>query len=475
MRQNGGKKYFFNREIVENSSGWFFNMSYLHRDVISRKVNNSHYVILKLWKDEAHTQPLTFDYFKNNLWIGGFSDNPNDMVKDRNDIAYPHQGYNDWSLFVQWATINYWWKDGIKPTAENHTCIGYYTLTLSNDGKTSVTGNKYDACGWLSINLDYREAPQNVYVDLGTEDFSDDDESNTISSLLEEARKLQYDRVGKKRDYSKALDLLDEAVKEDKDGASDAVWELGLMHLRKQGFVEWGNIEGMAYDLFKKSANGGNPIGFYWLAYCLEHGYGDEGKNVQKAEELYKTAYIKLKQERNINDPYACQYLGFMEYYGKHTDETPQWEKARPWLEEAAKAGLTESQLLLGSAYDRQIGETIQGLQEDPVKAEEWYTKAAAKGNDEAQLRLGELNERLSGNSNATEFSKNIRKRDAFKWYQESARQDNPSALLRLGFCYEKGFGTDKNRKEAIDCFKKAAQLGNSVAKQKLIDMGEEM
>ena len=359
-----------------------------------------------------------------------------DNLPTKNVLEFIRNDWKPFEIFVPWELFHLY---GVEPQEkELKVNIFLHAEVWRSEDMNPISGKGFlGENSHIPIHTYIREdtQPHNVYVDLGTEDFSEDEPS--IKDMLNEARQWQYDRVGKKRDYSKALDLLDKAVKEDKEGSSDAVWELGLMCLREQGFVEINNGEGMAYDLFKKSANGGNGIGFYWMAYCLERGYGDEGKNVKKAQQLYETAYIKLKEERGTGDPYASQYLGFMEYYGKHhkifSDQSPQFSKARPWLEAAAEAGLPESQVLLGEAYDKQIGETvIQGLHEDPVEAEKWYMRAAAQGHEEAQLKLAQLNERLSRNANATEFSKNIRKRDAIKWYQECARQGNETARARL-------------------------------------------
>ena len=157
MDQNPKKKFFHSRDLAWQMAGWFFNLGYSEKNYIREKINESHYVIFKLWKDPEHTKPLTFDYFKDTLWPGGFSDDPNMMVKDRNTIAFPHKGFDDWTLMIPWTTINYWWKDDIKATKENHTCFGYYTLTLSNDGKTTATNHDYDYSGWLSIDVGYEE------------------------------------------------------------------------------------------------------------------------------------------------------------------------------------------------------------------------------------------------------------------------------------------------------------------------------
>ncbi|MBR0274909.1 MAG: hypothetical protein IJQ76_01685 [Prevotella sp.] len=157
MHQHPERKYYYTDEEVWQCSGWYFHLSYKDKKYIREKINDNHYVIFTLWKDEEHTKPLLMSYFKSNLYPAGTCDDPTMMEKRYNYIAYPHKGFDDWSLFIPWECINYWWKDGITPTKDNHTCIGYFTLTLSNDGKTPATRNDYDYAGWLAIELDWHE------------------------------------------------------------------------------------------------------------------------------------------------------------------------------------------------------------------------------------------------------------------------------------------------------------------------------
>ncbi len=172
MDENPQKEYYFDE--VGDDTGWFFNMSYVGRYNTIRllnsirgkgDINDNHYVILAFWKDKAHKIPLNIEYFKHNLWIGGFSNNPEDMQTDRNYVAYPHKGFGDWSLFVPWRAIDYWSREGIKATRDNHICYGYYTLTLSNDGKTSATSDKYHYQGVITLDIGVPEPePQETKV-----------------------------------------------------------------------------------------------------------------------------------------------------------------------------------------------------------------------------------------------------------------------------------------------------------------------
>lgn len=47
----------------------------------------------------------------------------------------------------------------------------------------------------------------------------------------------------------------------------------------------------------------------------------------------------------------------------------------------------------------------------------------------------------------------------AFHWYQISAEADDPLGLYFLGLAYENGIGTDADRRKAMECYRKGAEL----------------
>ena len=49
---------------------------------------------------------------------------------------------------------------------------------------------------------------------------------------------------------------------------------------------------------------------------------------------------------------------------------------------------------------------------------------------------------------------------DAFKWFEMSKDLNDTKVLVILGTCYLYGKGTDKNIKEAVNCFLSAVELG---------------
>lgn len=62
----------------------------------------------------------------------------------------------------------------------------------------------------------------------------------------------------------------------------------------------------------------------------------------------------------------------------------------------------------------------------------------------------------------------------AVYWYEESANQGYDKAQYKLGWCYENGYGVKKkDKKQAIEWYRKAAQQDNHEAKAVLKRLGE--
>ena len=166
LEQNPDLQNCFNSDEISQGGGFFLKMQYERKHVlthvIDRYINKKHYVILSLWKDEDHTIPLNFAYMKDNLLFADNIYTEESLTESRierryNYVAYPRSDFEDWTLFIPVQTINYWWRENIEPTKYNHTCYVFYTLTLSNDGKTPATGLPYESSGWFALDLPFSE------------------------------------------------------------------------------------------------------------------------------------------------------------------------------------------------------------------------------------------------------------------------------------------------------------------------------
>ena len=57
---------------------------------------------------------------------------------------------------------------------------------------------------------------------------------------------------------------------------------------------------------------------------------------------------------------------------------------------------------------------------------------------------------------------------EAFNWFSAAAEEGNTDAIFNIGYCYENGFGVQKDYIEAAKWYKKAADLGHIMAKNNL-------
>ena len=129
----------------------------------------------------------------------------------------------------------------------------------------------------------------------------------------------------------------------------------------------------------------------------------------------------------------------------------PDAEKARYWMEQAAKRELPQAQYALGKLLlsdDPDVHEPMEGIR--------WMKTAAKNGNDYAAYALGK--EYLIGKH----VVKNL---DSAKEYlQQAAENENPWAQYLLGKLYltEEGVGADNNA--AYAWFQAAAEQGHTYA-----------
>lgn len=196
--------------------------------------------------------------------------------------------------------------------------------------------------------------------------------------------------------------------------------------------------------------NGVIPRALYHLAECLANGWGAE-KDPQAALALYSEAL----QYRFL---YAQQKID--ELSGK---ATPIPNIAKQQYNEAFRLYLDSSDeeeetLARANAGDpsAQYGMAKIALEDndDQEEALRWATRSAEQGYIHAQSMLGQLY--FEAHLNEDERWLN----QAIHWCSKAAAQNSAVGWLYLAMCY------DGQQREA--CYLKAAQLGESVAQEKL-------
>ena len=86
------------------------------------------------------------------------------------------------------------------------------------------------------------------------------------------------------------------------------------------------------------------------------------------------------------------------------------------------------------------------------------FEEAALDGDSRAQCNLGYCYEMGYG------IDRDVKK--AVKWYQRAAEQDNARAQYNLGVCYQAGLGVERDPDRAEEYFNQAAKNGDPKAKE---------
>ncbi|SUA44383.1 sel1 repeat protein [Neisseria zoodegmatis] len=166
---------------------------------------------------------------------------------------------------------------------------------------------------------------------------------------------------------------------------------------------------------------------------------------------------------------------------------TPDLARAHELLTRAAEQGLVAAHWLLGNQYrygqhveknlhkaaehfmpaalqnmppaQSSLGEVLLELGDS--NAIEWLEKAAGAGDSDAQAALAEVY--LTGRFVERDYGK------ARKYASSAARRNHPKALRLLGDIFRYGLGIDADGDVASRQYKRAAELGDMVAHQKLL------
>ena len=129
----------------------------------------------------------------------------------------------------------------------------------------------------------------------------------------------------------------------------------------------------------------------------------------------------------------------------------PDNRKAKHWLTQAAKQGLSEAQYALGKLLMSDDWEV-----RDPDEGIRWMRQAAENGSHFAAYHLGKVY--LEGNTVNKDTTR------AAEWFTRSAEAGNQYAQYMLGKLYLTGQGVQQDQAQAMDWFSRSAAQGNQYA-----------
>lgn len=285
---------------------------------------------------------------------------------------------------------------------------------------------------------------------------------NDPESLYMQARIYEEGWYGIEPDEKKYIHYLKKAANLCQD---DALLDLGYYYYKKGKYDDaldcFAQCELEVVGLYwaiaticeTKKADYKNALFYYQMAMEMdfpdaiermaEAYLGDElglEKDEKTALKLFKRA-AKLGNaaaQYNLGMAYACGYYGV----------TPDKDKALHWLKQSVKGENPSACLQVGLYYYYTVKtETAY------KKAFELFTDAYNLGENEAIINIGLCY--LQGNGVKED------KKEAVKCFRTAAEKYSSGvAYHNLGICYENGFGVRKDYKKAIEMYGKAVENG---------------
>jgi hypothetical protein len=272
-------------------------------------------------------------------------------------------------------------------------------------------------------------------------------------------------------------------------GNTKAQMVLAGLYLRGEGIAR---DRSKAADLYRKAAVDGNePGGQYALGVMLERGDGVKQDEIE--------ALLWYRRAAAAGHPLAMYRAGIVHLTSKRVPR--DFARAREYFETAARRGVPAANYQLGLIHEKGLGTakskalafdhfaraaadghkpatralarlTTELSDEDiirttalPAPAEKhlaWYAKASKLGKTKAQLALAKLY--LRGKGVDRDFAK-----AAALFRDAAARGRDPDAQYALAVMLERGMGTVKNQREALNWYRRAAKTGHSRA---LLNLG---
>ena len=252
-------------------------------------------------------------------------------------------------------------------------------------------------------------------------------------------------------------------------GDKDVAWKIGWCY--ENGYGVKPNRD-YAKEYYMQSAENGNPtaqrlLGFLCRSYNWLSAAGSQGDSDAFYElgwfyyddwewewignwpnepnnelECIKNSILMYTKSAEMGNSRAQYKLGYMFLFGDGV--SINYENAMKWFLMSAMNGNDDAQYQLGICYEKGWG-----VERDYNKAFSWYMKSAICDNPRYQYHLARCYQTGKfGTAN---------NRLAVFWYEEAnSGEDNwrhYDSLWCLGYCYENGFGVERNHQKALEMF----------------------
>lgn len=181
----------------------------------------------------------------------------------------------------------------------------------------------------------------------------------------------------------------------------------------------------------------------------------DKAKGISILKEAADLGYAKAATEIR-----AIEICKEAEKYMDGNGVRKDWDKAASLVREAANTGSAYGQRLMSICYYEGIG-----VKKDLSEYRAWVRKAAQSGDLLSQYLMASM---LATGSDGME----IDYVEAARWYEAPAKAGDRECMKMLGAMYLLGKGVDIDKEKAAKLLRKAAEMGDEMAKKIVKDRG---
>ncbi|KAJ7269385.1 hypothetical protein B0H12DRAFT_1009595 [Mycena haematopus] len=245
-----------------------------------------------------------------------------------------------------------------------------------------------------------------------------------------------------------------------------------------------------AYPLFVLAAKHGHPDAAYRSGTCCENGWGCRRESAKALQffrkaaaalhpgAMYRLGIAELNGELGLSKspkegvkwlkrsaehataefPHALHELALLHERGIDNVLFVDYEYSTELLAQAAELGYAPSAYRLGECYE--YGK--MGCPQDPALSIHYYNIAAQQNHRDACFALTAWY--LVGSPGVLPQSDT----EAFLWAQKAADAGLAKAMYAVGYFLEVGIGTQPAPRDAAEYYKRAAELGDKRAAQRL-------
>lgn len=221
-----------------------------------------------------------------------------------------------------------------------------------------------------------------------------------------------------------------------------------------------------AYLYFQESANNGDDLGKYYLSVCYAKGKGIT-KDIKKSKDIYSSISlfdedvisafscegVTYKLEKmNLDDKFETRYVTSIHYEDGQGNSWVPKKKKKLWywlVNNYGAIGVKDN-----NNNTEYWSDPIQVWRKQEIN--DLKNLIRSEESSDAMVRLGEIY--LEANKS------DANPREAAKLFTKAANLGNPEGLFMCGYCYEMGYGVERNFAIAEECYIRSSKKGVDAA-----------